>query len=1069
EAARGRSSSSSSSTGNHLKYSRPENDQLFSHNVAVVLSVMMAPRWICYSGVVLVLLLLDVAWAVVHVDDGVAGNIEWRSQATDSYRQRLSCPDECTCHHLRHVECHAQNPYDLPPQLDNSTSFLALNGYSYIPTQLLAKLLHLTHLTISGSNIGNLKLFPQLPKLEVLDVSNNGISTLGSGDLQSIAPKLIQFNACDNKISDVTITDFQGLENLEVLELCNNPLDISNDRFLQGLTSLRHLDLSNTKYSHLPSSLFQDTPELQYLNISSAALVNLPEITGQKIRVLDLSHNSIQKLPYGFISKAPHLKVLILSHNPIQEIQKGVLKGARALESLHLSSTSIEVLNGNIFSDCSLLISLYLDYNENLHHIAAGAFTNLPKLQILDLSFTPKLIELQEPVFSSNMALEQINLEHSGLTVFPSSILKLENVEILLAETSIHCDCYHFWFPDLMNYTNIKIKNNDTIKCTDGNYLTLYQLTELILNLNCAAPVAITESKQWYKTAEGESALLDCNVTANPPHSTVWIVPSSQVFQYNGNSTLSQNWVNSRIRNAMESSEEEESNKEVLETGQLLVCNFQYKDAGRYKCFAHNSVGNTSVIAYMGVDEADFRRMYYESLAIGGSCALLFLLITLAVQLVHYLMDWFGWKCCCCRDHLTPRARKVKRLMEGVELYKSQQLERLRENYNGQVLNIKDSCYGQLDRLRESYSGQIQNLRDIRDYSSNQLGGMKDQYIDQCTKIGEYSMCQVNRVRENYIFQRHRVRKFSAHQLIKMKESYKYQAKTLSKVLENMPDFYLQNCRTADTSSEDLEFDDPLKGIDMYYKVDFFDTMSHGSDYYTPNSTLTRNSKKKQAPGNTNTNDYTLPSIPQLWLQREMESRSSGGSKTHSRSLSFTVTPTQKSPELAKVHKRSLSASQTGSQNRLMPPNRITLQEENSDSELTSPMLTPPSGPATPIHQASGGLKIPADQLLEEGSATLIHQISLQQSEPATDSAQNVIESKQGNELENVLNQQCLEDNSGENESGDYLNNCDNDSNSVSERDTLLELVLENSISRSPSRERTNSGGSSPSSYETAS
>jgi len=1045
---------------------------------------MMAMRWICFGGVVLVL--LHTVWAVVPEGDGRPGNTNWGVQATDPYRRvRPYCPEECICHHPGHVECHAQNPYDLPPELDNSTSFLTLYGYSYIPTQSLARFLHLTYLKISGSNIGNLQLLPQLPKLEVLDLSNNVITTLAEGKIHSISPKLKKFKACVNKITDVTITDFQGLKNLEVLELCNNPLDISNDRFLQGLTSLRYLDLSNTKLSHIPQSLLKDIPELQHLNFSSAALVHLPQITGKNMRVLDLSYNAIQKLPYGFISQAPHLEDLILSHNPLQELQKDIFIGAKELKLLHLSNTSIEILNESSFSDCSSLMSLYLDGNKNLLHVAAGAFTNLQSLQTLDLSITLNLIEIQEPAFSSNMTLKQINLEHSGLTVLPSSVLKLANVEILLNETSIRCDCYNFWFPDLiMNYTDVQIRNSESIKCTDGHYLTSNEISENILNLDCAAPVAVTETKTWHIAKEGESALIDCNVTANPPHSIVWISPSSQVFQYNGNSSISQNWVNQRIRDVMATSEEESnvegSNIQVLETGQLLVCNFQSKDSGRYKCFAHNSVGNTSVIAYMGIDDAKFRSMYYESLAIGFSCALLFLLSTLSMQLIHYLMDWFGWQCCCCRDHLTPRARKVQRLLESVEIYKSQQLERLRENYNGQVGNIKDSCYGQLDKVRDSYSGQIQNLKDIREYSSNQLGGLKDQYIDQCTKIGDYSMCQVNRVRENYIYQRHRVRKFSAHQLLKMKESYKYQAKTLNKVLENMPDFYLQNCRTADTSSDDLEFDDPLKGIDMYYKVDFFDTISRGSDYYTPNSTLTRNSKKKHNPGSSiTTDDFTLPSIPQLWFQRDVASRSKGPGRTHCRSHSVTIAPTHTSPDLVKVHKRSLSGPQSDSQNRLMPPNRISLREETSDSELTSPMLTPPTGPSTPIHKPTEEVpKIPADQLIERRSVTPIHQISLQQSEPAIESAQNIIESKPENEVKNAIsNEQVMKDNSEEYESdnvnkceSDNVNICESDSSSMCEKDSLLELVLENTVSNSPSRERTYSGGSSPSSYyETAS
>lgn len=43
--------------------------------------------------------------------------------------------------------------------------------------------------------------------------------------------------------------------------------------------------------------------------------------------------------------------------------------------------------------------------------------------------------------------------------------------------------------------------------------------------------------------------------------------------------------------------------------------------------------------------------------------------------------------CCsfCKRDRVTPRARQIYAMLDNIEQYKSQQLERLRENYTQQV------------------------------------------------------------------------------------------------------------------------------------------------------------------------------------------------------------------------------------------------------------------------------------------------------------------------------------------------------------------------------------------------
>lgn len=104
----------------------------------------------------------------------------------------------------------------------------------------------------------------------------------------------------------------------------------------------------------------------------------------------------------------------------------------------------------------------------------------------------------------------------------------------------------------------------------------------------------------------------------------------------------------------------------------------------------------------------------------------------------------------------------------------------------------------------------------------------------------------MNKVGENYVFQRQRIRKFSAHQLFKLRETYKYQQKTLNKILENIPDLYLQNCRTGGNCNraDSIIFDDEIHGIDAYYRLDFLNPIisNEGSEdfYYTPSSTLTK-------------------------------------------------------------------------------------------------------------------------------------------------------------------------------------------------------------------------------------
>lgn len=70
-------------------------------------------------------------------------------------------------------------------------------------------------------------------------------------------------------------------------------------------------------------------------------------------------------------------------------------------------------------------------------------------------------------------------------------------------------------------------------------------------------------------------------------------------------------------------------------------------------------------------------------------------------------------------------------MLDNIEQYKSQQLERLRENYTQQVHRIKDNCAQQVEWIRDSYEGQMQHIRDIRDYGTSHLTALRDQYYDQ--------------------------------------------------------------------------------------------------------------------------------------------------------------------------------------------------------------------------------------------------------------------------------------------------------------------------------------------------
>lgn len=122
-------------------------------------------------------------------------------------------------------------------------------------------------------------------------------------------------------------------------------------------------------------------------------------------------------------------------------------------------------------------------------------------------------------------------------------------------------------------------------------------------------------------------------------------------------------------------------------------------------------------------------------------------------------------------------------------------------------------------------------------------------------RVKEYSNGQLSWVRENYVFQRNRIRKFSSHQVLRFRESYKYQQQTLNKLLENLPNLYLENCRNGSCSkSESSEGNQDEANYEVYIKTKVEEMNSEcQSVYYTP-------SELSQSP-NTPAKDKIIPKI----------------------------------------------------------------------------------------------------------------------------------------------------------------------------------------------------------------
>jgi len=352
--------------------------------------------------------------------------------------------------------------------------------------------------------------------------------------------------------------------------------------------------------------------------------------------------------------------------------------------------------------------------------------------------------------------------------------------------------------------------------------------------LECT-PAEITSYLNDTELYVGTEVMLDCPFTGSPSPSILWLTPRYELLRFTPDPEESCVPVEDEVLlfDSVKDYSRWEDHFTVLPNGSLLIDQFGWRDRGPYQCYVDNNFGNESLSVNLSLNFHYRNVIYYWSLVYGFSTAAGFLALTLFGKLVHYLLWNYGccYCCACCHSDPPPKTKRLTAVVDSIETYRIQQLEKLRENYTQQSQRIRDNYTMQLEKLRENYTAQTKGAND--GYTS-----VKDQYCDNINKIREYSNGQLTRCHENYIFQRQRLRKFSAQNYLKIRETGKYTQKTLNRVIESMPTLYvdLTSCRQGvpEWDAEDLE-----EGVPQLEMMDMGVEESQ-SLYFTPSGTPLR-------------------------------------------------------------------------------------------------------------------------------------------------------------------------------------------------------------------------------------
>lgn len=651
--------------------------------------------------------------------------------------------------------------------------------------------------------------FSKLTELTYLDLGNNDISDLGS----SLSPlsNLIFLNLSSNSLKPYQ-NIFLHIHNIQELYLDHNSLTTLHLGYISHLKKIIKLDISDNFITEIGNPIFSELLNLEELNFRNNRLTFLGKEAFSnlvKLKYLDLSNNELKSVQDTLFYNLLSLNYLDLCSNLIEFLPEKIFRDLKNLTTLNLGKNPIFYLPSFAFADCSSLKTLIVEYTD-ISLVNSYTFLGLANLDTLILRENKRLTDISNYSFFPTPNLRLLDLSHNNISKLSLSLQQLPKLNtLILYGNPITCDCNIKWFLDWSS---------------KKSQLNLFDLCPNTMNRSFENKMFCKE-KKYQKSRPlvfelGQPALLNCFNDEDLPI-LVWTTPSNMTL------TL-------RFKEEFKSSVDDRIS--LLENGSLYISHILREDCGLYMCTFRDDINLLNITSRVVVqlDPITFYRIKILSILAGIISAATFLVVTIMVQMIKAAMKRCG--CCVSVENESPHRKQLFQIMESIEQYKTQQLEKLRENYTLQVNKIKDNCVQQVEWICDSYQGQVKNLRDIRDYGTSHLSSMKEQYYEQVKRVKEYSNGQLSWVRENYVFQRNRIRKFSSHQVLRFRESYKYQQQTLNKLLENLPNLYLENCRNGSCSkSESSEGNQEEANFEVYIKTKVDDVNQDcQSIYYTP-------------------------------------------------------------------------------------------------------------------------------------------------------------------------------------------------------------------------------------------
>jgi Leucine-rich repeat (LRR) protein len=184
---------------------------------------------------------------------------------------------------------------------------------------------------------------------------------------------------------------FDGLSELQVIDLSHNTIRTIPTRLFQSVSSLETLHLDSNWLSSIPNSLLRNSLfNLKTLTFNANPIVRIREDETSSygfpgLEILTINDANITTIASNDFLGFPNLKILSLKNNGIQRLSPSALRSLRMLCELDLSANKLDILAEERLSGLVELKVLNVS-NNNLSELPNFS-PDLQALQTLDISY----------------------------------------------------------------------------------------------------------------------------------------------------------------------------------------------------------------------------------------------------------------------------------------------------------------------------------------------------------------------------------------------------------------------------------------------------------------------------------------------------------------------------------------------------------------------------------------------------------------------------------------------------------------------------------------------------------